>query len=164
MHRYISSQKWGSESILCTSWWDKNLKKSTIQMLWEHWFYILIIKTNNATFFFTKNWFVNFSEYIWVFADFFLIFENPVYRKNVESYLARLSRNFSSIVRSLFEKTYSNFSTFDRSFKTKKKFRRLERIHVFGQIKIQFWLKKSWVTGFFDEFYFTNLLITFWNY
>ena len=29
----------------------------------------------------------------------------------------------------------------------------------------QFWLKKLEVTGFFvQQFFFTNLLITFWNY
>ena len=28
---YIPSQKWDSENISYTSWWDKNLKKSTIQ-------------------------------------------------------------------------------------------------------------------------------------
>ena len=28
VYRYILSQKWDSESILYTSWWDKNLKKN----------------------------------------------------------------------------------------------------------------------------------------
>ena len=27
VYRYIPSQKWDSESILYTSWWEKNLKK-----------------------------------------------------------------------------------------------------------------------------------------
>ena len=27
VYRYIPSQKWDSERILYTSWWDKNLKK-----------------------------------------------------------------------------------------------------------------------------------------
>ena len=43
-------------------------------------------KTGNVNFF-SKNWFVNLSEYIWIFSDFFLIFENPVYRSIFELYL-----------------------------------------------------------------------------
>ena len=41
--------------------------------------------------------------------------------------VSRLSRNFLSVVRSLFAKTYPNFMTFDRFFKTKKKFQSLEK-------------------------------------
>ena len=43
--------------------------------------------------------------------EFFLIFEKLVYRK----------------MRRLFAKTYSNFDSFDRFFKTKKKCQRLEK-------------------------------------
>ena len=105
VYRYISSQKWDSESILCTFWWAKHFKK--FRWCREHWFYILIIPKSNKiisgkeiveqkkrdrNFFFSPNRFVNLSEYIWTFLDFFLICENPVYRKMFESYLRVVSK------------------------------------------------------------------------
>ena len=44
MYRYIPRQKWDSESILYTSWWDKILKKSTIQKVLR----TLILHVNNS--------------------------------------------------------------------------------------------------------------------
>ena len=41
-------------------------------------------------------------------------------------------------------------------------FRHMNNSYVFGQIENQFWLRKSWVTGFFvDQFFFTHFLIAF---
>ena len=80
------------------------------------------------------------------------------------------SRNFLSVARSLFPKIYLNFVTFDRFIKTKKKKfykirKKSEKINVFGQIDKSIVAKKSYVTGFFvEQFFFTILLITFWNY
>ena len=42
-HRYIPSQKRDLKSILYTSWWDKNIKKSTIQKVLR----TLILHINN---------------------------------------------------------------------------------------------------------------------
>ena len=41
----------------------------------------LFNKTTGNVFFLIQNRFVDLSEYIRIFLDFFLIFENPVYRK-----------------------------------------------------------------------------------
>ena len=47
-------------------------------------------KISNVTFF-SQNWFVNFSEYMWFFQVFFLIFENHVDREIFESYFRIIS-------------------------------------------------------------------------
>ena len=128
---------------MSTSWWEKNLEK--FGRCWEHAFYTLIIlksyqkisekklfniKTGNVTFL-AQNWFVNLAKYIWIFSDFLIIFDNLVYRENVwvefERRFDGLSRNFLSVERIFFAKTYPNFLTFDRFFKTKKKFWILEK-------------------------------------
>ena len=49
----------------------------------------------------TKNRFVNLSECIWVFSDFFLIFEQPVYEKC----LSRTCESFQSIIQKLLERS-----------------------------------------------------------
>ena len=62
---------------LLTNYWKKKFKK-----------------TGNVTFFLTQNWFVNLTGYIWIFSDYFSIFENPVYRKKFESYLRIVSIDY----------------------------------------------------------------------
>ena len=83
--------------------------------------------------FLSQNWFVNLSESRWIFSDFFVIFENPVYR---------LSRNFLIVVRNLFAKTYPNFVTLNPFSKTSKKKensknrQKSEKIHIYeGSLK-----------------------------
>ena len=60
-----------------------------------------------------------------IFFRFFSNYGNPRLSKNVLVIFAnrfdRSSRNFLSVVRCLFAKTYQNLVTFDRFFKTKKK-------------------------------------------
>ena len=41
----------------------------------------LFNKKTGKVIFFSQNWFVNFSEYTWIFSEFYLIFENPVCQK-----------------------------------------------------------------------------------
>ena len=74
-----------------------------------------------------------------------------------------------SVVRSPFVKTYPNFETFDRFFKIEKKCRRLEKIwkdlYVFWQIDKSILTKKKLAYRIcVEQFFFTNLLIIFWNY
>ena len=56
----------------------------------------------------------------------------------------RISRNFLSVVRSIFAKTYPNFMTFDHIFKTKRKISmmRTKNSYVFGQISKSILAKK----------------------
>ena len=73
----------------------------------------LFNKTTGNVFFLIQNRFVDLSEYIRIFLDFFLIFENPVYRKKnwvvFPNRFDRLSRNFLSVLRNLFAKNISKF-------------------------------------------------------
>ena len=102
-------------------------------------------KIGNVTFFY-QNWFVNLSEYIWFFSNFW----KPHFSKDVWVVFVNcfgwVSRIFLSIVRSLFAKKYPNSVTFDHFFETKKEFRRLEKgwkIRKYSNKLInQFWPKK----------------------
>ena len=81
-----------------------------------------------------------------------------------------LSRNFLSVMHTLFAKTYPNFVTLDRFFKTKIKISTTGKkcetnSHVFEQIDKSIWAEKSYVTGFIlNNVLQTNFLISFWNY
>ena len=103
-------------------------------------------KTGNVTFF-SQNLFFYLSEWIWMFSDFFSNFWKPRFSKNVWVVLAnrydRLSRNFLSVVRSLFAKTYRNlvivFSKLKKKISNIRK--KSEKIHLYSnKLTNQFWL------------------------
>ena len=86
---------------------------------------------------------------MWIFSDIFIILENPVYRKMIVVFANRFDRNFqqfSSVVRSLFTKTWK-FPDLMVFFKNKKKNRKVEKIckslYIFGQIDNSILGKKS---------------------
>ena len=100
--------------------------------------------------FFSNSWKPRLSNNVWV------VFANR---------FDRLSRNFLSFA---IAKTYPNFVTFDRFFKTKKKFRILEKnlkkfICIRTNWQINFVLKKFklpvfLLSNFFFHYFFTNFL------
>ena len=60
-----------------------NPKKKHYEFSVKNWFNT---KVGNVTFF-SQNWFIGLSEYIWIFSAFFLILKNPVYREILQSHL-----------------------------------------------------------------------------
>ena len=87
-------------------------------------------KAGNVTFF-LDNIDLSICPYTYEICRFFSNFWKARLSKNIWVVFAnrfnRLSRKFVSVVRSFFAKTYPNFVTVDNFFKTKKKFRRLEK-------------------------------------
>ena len=108
-------------------------------------------KTSNVTFLAKINLSIRPNKYDF-FSDFYLICEYFVFA----NYFERLPRNFLSVVRNIFTKTYPNFVTFD-SFSKKKieNYKKSEKIRMHSdKLANQFWLKISWVTSFFVEHFF----------
>ena len=130
-------------------------------------------KTDILTFF-SQNWFVNLSEYIRIFSDFFLIFEFFFFSFDKTIKINEIWIYFRKILRTRLEKFLNNLSkrfvNTNQTFFNKQGLDKLEKksgkIHMYSdELKNQFWLKKSYVTGFFvEQFFFTNFLITFENY
>ena len=151
----MSSGKWDSESIFKNFLMrQKSLKNHQFRRCWEHLFYIFIIpkkkhyefsvknwfntKVGNVTFF-SQNWFIGLSEYIWNFSAFFFNFQKSRLSRNITVTFAdrshRLPINFLSIVRNLFPIIHSSFVINRCFFWNKKKLRNtFKNSYAFTQI------------------------------
>ena len=122
---YVTPMRWFFKGMVTSlySWW-LNFQIDTI------------VKKNHRKVIkkLVKNSFVNFLntyEFFWTLVKFLKTpFIEKCFSRIYESYrsiIQTLPEFLTSRVRSFFAKTYLNFVTFDRFFKTKQKFRRLEK-------------------------------------
>ena len=113
-HRFDSSKTiishlFSREMFWIISWLPQEaLLKTKLPAKTRQFRYFWIFLLQNT--FFSQNWFVNLSEYIWIFSDFFLIFESFFIELKKRS-----PRNFSnSFLKTGFSKIRKNSYVFGR--------------------------------------------------
>ena len=118
--------------------------------------------------FFSQNWFVNLSEYIWIFSDFFLTFEFFFFLVLKKlSKVAKFGYVFAQRLRTTLKKFLDNrskfFANMTRTFVDKRGFPKLEKklkqFMFSDKLTNQFWLKKSYITVFHSKTFFS---LIFW--